>query len=63
MRLLIDTNTFLEVLLNQREAQEARILLQKSDVHAWFISDFARHSISIILLRHKAFSLWRTAYG
>ena len=59
MRLLIDTNIFLEVLLNQRDAQEARDLLQKSDVHECVISDFALHSISVILVRYKAFSLLR----
>ena len=57
MRFLVDTNIFLEVLLNQQSAREARSFLQKSDVHELFISDFSLHSIALILLRRRAFDL------
>lgn len=57
MRCLIDTNIFLEVLLNQENASQARALLQKSDIHELFMSDFSLHSIILILLRRKASEL------
>lgn len=57
MRCLIDTNIFLEVLLNQENASQARALLQKSDIHELFMSDFSLHSIVLILLRRKASEL------
>lgn len=53
MRILIDTNIFLEVLLNQQQAQAARDFLLKSDQHEVFISNFALHSICVILLRRR----------
>ncbi len=51
MRLLVDTNIFLEVLLAQARSDEARELLAKTDTHDLFISDFSLHSIGLILLR------------
>lgn len=57
MRFLIDTNIFLEVLLNQERSEEAQSFLQKSDVYELFMSDFSLHSIALILLRRKAFDL------
>lgn len=54
MRLLIDTNIFLEILLNQNRAEEAKEFLRKGTQHEFFVSDFALHSIGLILLRqHK----------
>jgi hypothetical protein len=53
MRLLIDTNIFLEILLAQSHADEAKKLLRKVDQHDFFISDFALHSIGLILLRQR----------
>ena len=41
MRLLIDTNIFLEVLLEQARAEEARSLLAAVESHEFFISDFS----------------------
>ncbi|MEI6259768.1 MAG: PIN domain-containing protein [Deltaproteobacteria bacterium] len=57
MKFLIDANIFLEVMLNQQHAQEAKLFLQKSDIHEYFISDFSLHSIALILLRRRAFNL------
>lgn len=51
MRLLIDTNIFLEILLAQSRADEAKELLQKVNQHDFFIPDFALHSIGLLLLR------------
>ena len=55
MKLLLDTNIFLEVLLEQSRADDAKTLLAKTDTQDFFISDFSLHSIGVILLkRNKA---------
>jgi predicted nucleic acid-binding protein len=59
MKLLIDTNIFLEVLLEQARANEAREFLAKTDAHDFFISDFSLHSIGLILLRHNKSDAFR----
>ena len=53
MRLLIDTNIVLEVILEQAKAEEARALLAKTEEHEFFISDYALHSIGLLLFRRK----------
>ena len=45
MRILVDTNVFLEVLLDQAKAEEARKLLEATGSHEMFMSDYALHSI------------------
>jgi predicted nucleic acid-binding protein len=53
VRLLIDTNIFLEVILEQAKAEEAQALLVKTEEHEFFISDYALHSIGLLLFRRK----------
>jgi hypothetical protein len=53
MRLLVDTNLFIEVLLNQSKAGEARAVLDNAKRHGLYISDFALHSIGVLLFRHR----------
>jgi len=53
VRLLIDTNIFLEVILEQAKAEEAQALLVKTEEHEFFISDYALHSIGLLLFRQK----------
>lgn len=53
MRLLIDTNIFLEVLLEQEKAHEARQLLSETEEHEFFVSDFSLHSIGLLLFRRQ----------
>ena len=53
MRLLIDTNIFLEVILDQENAQQARELLAKTEEHEFFLADYALHSIGLLLFRRK----------
>ena len=53
MKVLIDTNIILKILLNQERANEARKLLENSDNFAFFLSDFSLHSIGILLFRTK----------
>ncbi len=50
---LIDTNIWLELLLGQEKALQTNEMLQKIPLHNLVISDFALHSIGVILDRHK----------
>lgn len=51
MKLLIDTNIFLEIFLSQAQAQLAKDFLANPDNHELYLSDFSLHSIGVILLR------------
>jgi len=58
MRLLLDTNVFLEVILEQNQAEIAKTLLSQCGEYDFFISDYSLHSIGLILFRrnqHGAF--------
>ena len=52
---LIDTNIFLEILLNQEKADECEKLLNniKKSRHSFYISSFTSHSIEVIMTRNK----------
>ena len=52
MKFLIDTNIFLEVMLNQQHAQEAKSFLLESDIHEYFISDFSWESSQQVTYGH-----------
>jgi predicted nucleic acid-binding protein len=51
---LLDTNIFLELLLDQTEAKSVQTLLQETSPADLFISDLAFHSIGIILYQKNA---------
>jgi len=51
---LLDTNIFLELLLDQNEAGSVRTLLSTRDPSDLAISDLAFHSIGIILYQKKS---------
>jgi uncharacterized protein len=53
MKLLIDTNIFLEIFLNQVQSQIAKDFLSNPDNHELYISDFSLHSLGVILLRRR----------
>ncbi len=53
MKLLIDTNIFLEVILAQSRATDAKDLLSKTEEHDFFISDYSLHSIGLLFFRRK----------
>jgi len=53
MKLLLDANVFLEILLEQERADEARTLLKRTSKHEFFLSDFSLPSIGLLLLRQK----------
>jgi uncharacterized protein len=49
--LLIDTNVWLELLLDQEKADQVRNLFQRIDASLMAISEFSLYSIAIILIR------------
>jgi predicted nucleic acid-binding protein len=53
MRALLDTNIFLEVLLSQENAPNAKALLNQASRNEFFISDYSLHSIGLLLFRMK----------
>src|SRR3990172_3063531 len=53
MRLLIDTNIVLEIILEQERAREARSLLSLTEEHVFFLSDFSLHSVGVLLFRRR----------
>lgn len=53
MRLLIDTNILIEIILQQERAEEAGNLLCRTDEHEFYISDFCLHSVGLLLFRQK----------
>lgn len=53
MKALIDTNILLEIFLDQEKADQARQLLDRSEEHEFFLSDFSLHSIGLLLFREK----------
>jgi uncharacterized protein len=53
MRLLVDTNIVLEVILEQEKAEEAQSLLAETEQHSLFLTDYSLHSIGLLLFRRK----------
>jgi predicted nucleic acid-binding protein len=60
MRLLIDTNVFLEIILEQENAGQAKDLLQRTHEHELFITDYSLHSIGLLLFRRKRYGVFRS---
>ena len=59
MRLLLDTNIFLEIVLDQNKAIEASSLLKSATRHELFMSDFSLHSIGVFLARRRQIEAFR----
>ena len=55
---LVDTNIFLEALLEQEKTKIIRSFFQSIEFSEVFITDLALHSIGIILFRLKKFELF-----
>ena len=55
---LIDTNIFLEGLLEQEKAESVRYFFQAVDIEKTFMTDLALHSIGIILFRLRKYELF-----
>ncbi len=54
MKFLIDTNIFLEIILQQNKAQKAREFLAHSQSFDFYMTDFTLHSIGILLFKRGA---------
>ena len=59
MKLLLDTNILLEVLLGQARAEEAKTLLSNAAGHDLFLSDFSLHSLGVVLFRKNSTKVFR----
>jgi predicted nucleic acid-binding protein len=57
VRYLVDTNVWLERLLDQEKSGIASEFLDSSPIDSLFVSDFSIHSIGIILSRLKEFAV------
>lgn len=57
-RFLIDTNIFLEILLEQDMSESCTTFLRGQDLSSCFVSDFTLHSIGVILFRYKRMHLF-----
>jgi hypothetical protein len=53
MKCLVDTNIFLEVILDQDQADFAKQFLSQAHQHEFCISDYSLHSIGLLLFRRK----------
>ncbi|MBI5481288.1 MAG: PIN domain-containing protein [Deltaproteobacteria bacterium] len=51
MKFLVDTNVWLELLLEREHAAEARSFLEKAEASRLAISEFALYSLAVILTR------------
>ena len=59
MRILVDTNIFLEVVLEQEKIKEAQSFLSETQRHELFISDYSLHSIGLLFFRRKGHDVFR----
>ena len=57
---LIDSNVFLEALLEQEKSNKAYLFIKEHKPYELFISDFALHSIGIILFKLNEQDLFKT---
>ncbi len=57
---LVDTNVWLEALLDQDRAEDARHFLQRTDSANLFLTDFSLFSMGIILTRLKKDALFQS---
>ena len=59
MRLLLDANIFVEIILEQERAAEAKSLLSQTELHEFFVSDFSLHSVGLLCFRRKRHDVFR----
>jgi len=58
LKYLIDTNIFLEILLNQEKKEQCKWFLSEN-TGKFYISDFSLHSIGVICFRYKRYELFQ----
>ena len=56
---LVDTNVWVELLLEQEKAKEVRRFLEKIDPKLLYMTEFTLYSINIVLVRLKKMELLR----
>ncbi|SRR5258706_1506484 len=59
MKCLVDTNIFLEIILDQAQAQSAKEFLSRAEDYDLYISDYSLHSIGLILFRRKKYDVFQ----
>ena len=59
MKLLLDTNIFLEIILDQERASEAKKLLLRTDQHDFYLSDYSLHSVGLLLFRRNQHQMFK----
>ncbi|MBI5651070.1 MAG: type II toxin-antitoxin system VapC family toxin [Chloroflexi bacterium] len=59
MRILLDTNIILEILLEQEKAKEVKALFDRLDQHETFLSAFSLYSIGLVFFRRKRHEVFR----
>ena len=60
VRYLVDTNIWLERLLDQEKSKIVSLFLGKISLEDLFVSDFAVHSIGVILSRYKKLDIFES---
>jgi len=50
---LLDTNIFLEVILDQEKSEDAKRILTNIEKHSLYISDYSLHSLGFLLFRRN----------
>lgn len=53
MNLLLDSNIFLELILDQEKSSEVRALFEKPSDFDFFVTDYSVHSIGLLLFRRN----------
>ena len=56
---LVDTNIWLEILLEQKKSREAKLFFEKVETENIHITEFSLYSIGIILSRYKKIDVLR----
>jgi hypothetical protein len=59
MKCLVDTNIFLEVILDQDQADSAKQFLSHAHRHDLYLSDYSLHSIGLLLFRCRQYDAFR----
>jgi hypothetical protein len=59
LRLLLDTNVPLEAILGRENADSVVQLMQNREEHEFFLSDYAFHSIAVLLVRRQKWDALR----
>jgi len=53
MNLLLDTNIFLEIILDQEKSSEAKLLLTEAAEHNFYVTDYSLHSVGLLLIKRN----------